>query len=335
MEPVHASPAPVNPYFSGAAGTRCILQESTMDMQYKYETNTFLVTFRLHVCLAIPSIWQACHSWKYCYDFSVSTSGDVHGDCVPPPSAQHGWGCTEGSLPAYSSPDGKPPLSFGCRVVRLFVTPAAPTCSSRSVTLLPIALPLLTLWSSWAILSEDSSRYERCLLSYKDVLSRLRIAFIHTDAGMYSPVLPIIHHPSGPRAHRGGQKKWWRSQPRAVRLPAARGSALGAALRGRKMRTLKACMYIANFQTYMHQLPCICKYRVPSNPACAALGCRHRLAGAGSFAPLKAHRDALRCKPCTGNIPAETRWTVHKIRTIFSVLQRQSFSLVFSPLISV
>lgn len=51
----HASPAPVNPYFSGAAGTWCILQESMMDMQYKYETNTFLVAFRLHVCLAIPS----------------------------------------------------------------------------------------------------------------------------------------------------------------------------------------------------------------------------------------------------------------------------------------
>lgn len=178
-------------------------------------------------------------------------------------------------------------------------------------------------------LSEDSSRYEMCLLSCKDVLSQLRIVFIHTDAGIYSPVLPIIHHPSGPRAHRGGQKKGWRSQPRAVRLPAVRGSALGAALRGRKMRTLKTCMCIANFQTYMHQLPCICEYRVPSDPACASLGCRHGLAGAGSFDPLKAHRDALRCKLRTGNSPAETCWTVHKIRNIFSVLQCQSFSLVF------
>lgn len=136
-------------------------------------------------------------------------------------------------------------------------------------------------------LSEDSTWYETCLLSCKDVLSQLQIVFIHLDAGMYSPVLPIIHHPSGPRAHRGGQKKGWGSQPGAVRLPAARGSALGAALRGRKMRTVKACMCIANFQTYRHQLPCICEYRVPSNPACAALGWGHGLAGAGSFAPSK------------------------------------------------
>lgn len=63
-------------------------------------------------------------------------------------STTWGGGYTKVFLPIYSSPNGEPLPSFGCREVRLFVTPAAPTPCSRSVPLLPIAHPLPTPRSS-------------------------------------------------------------------------------------------------------------------------------------------------------------------------------------------
>lgn len=165
------------------------------------------------------------------FDYSVldavSTSGDVHRDCMPPWSVQQGWGYTKGSLPTYLSPNGKPLLSFSCREMRLFVQfqkcHTASHCNSLANATIQPGHP--RFW-----LSEDSSRYEICLLSCKDVLSWLQIVIIHADAGMHSQILPVFHHPPCPRACGGRQKKGWRSQPGVVRLPATRGSALGSLL---------------------------------------------------------------------------------------------------------
>lgn len=57
--------------------------------------------------------------------------------------------------------------------------------------------------------------------------------------------------------------------------------------------------------------------RAPSpRPCCPALSARQ--SRSWKFYPPSVHRDAFRHKPHPGNIPAETRCTVHKIRNIYS-----------------
>jgi len=53
-----AVPAPVRPCSGGAAGTQRLLPESVVDREDEYGMDAFSVTFRLPVCVAMPSTRQ-------------------------------------------------------------------------------------------------------------------------------------------------------------------------------------------------------------------------------------------------------------------------------------
>lgn len=89
------------------------------------------------------------------------------------------------------------------------MTRAAPTCSSRRVTVLPMALLSLMPPSSLASRGFDSTQTQAGTRHVYSVLSQLQMLPPHANGLILKP------HPStpGPRACGVTQKKGWRSQP--------------------------------------------------------------------------------------------------------------------------